>query len=205
VRFAILAVVGLSPLIWLSVRAEAHQTLKAQPSLRVLHATDHHRRATWHCQSHLGRPHTRTAYSDKRSSSVRYRVWVRNLWRTRADSACDKVRMRQVAYGSWLAAVSLVETYFPGSRSWLLSCSASEGGWGRWVPNIQGSGAGGNLQFMSGTFYAYVGVAFADARRRGLHLQPEARSWYSPLGQAVTGAYMLSRGLKSHWVGHGCA
>jgi hypothetical protein len=129
---------------------------------------------------------------------------VAALWTKRADRACDKLRMRQRAYGSWLGAVALVEHYFPGSRSWLLSCSASEGGWGRWVPNIQGAGAGGNMQFLSSTFYANVDAAFSSARRRGLRLPASARSWYSPVGQAVTGAHMLSIGQRGQWVGNGC-
>ena len=103
----------------------------------------------------------------------------------------------------WLGAVGLVSRYYPAG-AWLRSCSASEGDHGRWVPNTQGSGAGGWMQFMEGTWRGFAPDAFTDARRRGMALEPRHFSWYSPVGQAVTGAYMYVNGLRGHWVGAGC-
>jgi hypothetical protein len=106
--------------------------------------------------------------------------------------------------GDWYTAVRIVQRVWPGTEGWLRSCSASEGGSGAFVMNRQGSGAGGWLQFMSGTFYGHIGAAVAEARSRGFDIPVMARSWGSPLGQAATGAYMYSHGMSYHWVGAGC-
>lgn len=107
---------------------------------------------------------------------------------------------------NWLSAVRWAQGPFPDTSGWLLSCSqtGSEGGWGRWVPNTQGSGAGGWLQFMASTFYAWVDEALAAARARGYRIPSGTRSWFSPLGQALTGAYMYLRGQRGQWEGFGC-
>jgi hypothetical protein len=105
---------------------------------------------------------------------------------------------------SYLAAARYVQAAFPGTYGWLFTCAGSEGGFRGFIMNRQGSGAGGWLQFMRGTFYAFVDEAIAVARARGLYVPSSARSWYSPLGQALTGAYMRSRGLSYHWAGSGC-
>jgi hypothetical protein len=105
----------------------------------------------------------------------------------------------------WTTSVRLAQKPFPGTASWLLSCSASEGGHGRFVMNHQGSGAGGWMQFMSGTFYAYVDRALAETRKKGYRVSSKHRSWYSPLGQALTAGYMRYHGLdRPHWWGSGC-
>jgi hypothetical protein len=72
------------------------------------------------------------------------------------------------------------------------------------VPNTQGSGAGGWLQFMAGTFYANLPRALAEAARRHVRVRREWRSWYQPAGQALVGASMYRRGLAYHWEGSGC-
>lgn len=107
-------------------------------------------------------------------------------------------------YSGWQRAVREVQRAYPGTDGWLLSCSASEGGWGRWVPNSQGSGVGGWLQFMPGTFSGFVRHAIADVRSRGFLVPESAWSWYSPLGQALAGAWGVTNGKSHHWVGHGC-
>jgi hypothetical protein len=107
----------------------------------------------------------------------------------------------------WLDAVALVGRYFGADvAAWERSCSqpTSEGGWGRWVPNSQGSGAGGWLQFMSGTFWSVIDKGIARARARGMYVPASARSWYSPLGQAIAGAQMLADGRRGEWSGSGC-
>lgn len=129
------------------------------------------------------------------------------------------VRRRRLASGSsqleqllprlsWLDAVDVVSSSFGSSvAGWERSCSqpGSEGGWGRWVPNTGGSGAGGWLQFMSGTFYGVIDRAIASARSSGLPVvPPRVRSWYSPLGQALAGAQMLADGRRGEWTGWGC-
>lgn len=90
--------------------------------------------------------------------------------------------------------------------AWERSCSqpSSEGGYGRWVPNGRGSGAGGWLQFMQGTFDGIIDEAIAAARSRGMVVPVSARSWYSPLGQALAGAEMLADGRRGEWSGWGC-
>lgn len=123
------------------------------------------------------------------------------------EQARERARERSYAGAashSWMAAVAYVQRAWPGSAGWLTSCSSTEGGHGRWFPNTGGSGAGGWMQFMSGTFYSNVGSAFAYGRARGLSLPNSAKSWYSPLGQAATGADMLRRGQRGQWTGAGC-
>lgn len=108
---------------------------------------------------------------------------------------------------TWLAAVDVVGRYFGADvAAWERSCSqpSSEGGYGRWVPNTQGSGAGGWLQFMQGTFDSVIDDAIRSARAKGMVVLASARSWYSPLGQALAGAQMLADGRRGEWAGWGC-
>ena len=70
--------------------------------------------------------------------------------------------------------------------------------------NRQGSGAGGWMQFMHGTFYKYVDGAMGAAQARGFTIPDQARSWYSPLGQALTGAWMAELGQQRQWTGSRC-
>lgn len=124
-----------------------------------------------------------------------------------ARSRLELLRATRRASTSWPAAVQLVGRFYGSSlQAWLWSCSAprSEGGHGRWVPNSQGSGAGGWLQFMSGTFYGVIDSAIARARARGMVVPASARSWYSPLGQALAGVEMLRQGRRGEWTGYGC-
>jgi len=104
------------------------------------------------------------------------------------------------ATGDWRTAVALAQRVYPGTEGWLLFISDREGGWGPFVMNHQGSGAGGWLQFMSSTFYAYVGDARASFARRGFKVDPSIWTWTHPLGQALTGAYMRWSGRDGcHW------
>lgn len=100
----------------------------------------------------------------------------------------------------WRTSVRLAQRIYPGTSDWLLFISDREGGWGPFVMNHQGSGAGGWLQFMASTFYAYVGDAKADAARRGFKVPQSVWTWTHPLGQALTGAYMRFTGRDGcHW------
>lgn len=102
-------------------------------------------------------------------------------------------------------AAFFADRIWPGTYGWLDSCSSSEGGHGAWVPNRYGSGAGGWMQFMSGTFYGNVDGAFAEATARGYPIPASARSWHSELGQAVTAAWMRYHGKDAgQWTGARC-
>lgn len=100
----------------------------------------------------------------------------------------------------WRTAVRLAQRVYPGTSDWLLFISHREGGYGGFVMNHQGSGAGGWMQFMSGTFYGYVGAARADFARRGFQVDPSVWVWTHPLGQALTAGYMRFTGRDGcHW------
>jgi hypothetical protein len=60
------------------------------------------------------------------------------------------------------------------------------------------------MQFMPGTFSGFVRHAISDVRSRGFIVPESAWSWYSPLGQALAGAWGLRNGMRHHWAGHGC-
>ncbi len=138
------------------------------------------------------------------------------LWRSRAfraRKALERFQERryvlrdfEVTPGSsaWRRAVREAQGPFPGTEAWLLSCSASEGGWGRWVPNSQGSGVGGWLQMFPSTFWRMFSAAKVDAERRGYRVPSSAASWYSPIGQALGGAWAIQNGRRHEWVGSGC-
>lgn len=161
------------------------------------------RKATWECQDTLGVPRTRAqdgTWALPRSIPYRTRVVVPK-WRTAKASCASQLRNRTIpSTWDWPTAVRMVQRIYPGTQDWLLYISQREGGWGRFVMNTQGSGAGGWMQFMSSTFYAYNDRAFADARRRGFILDERANTWTHPLGQAVTAGYMRYVGLDGcHW------
>ena len=105
----------------------------------------------------------------------------------------------------WLTAVRVVQTAYPGSSSWLVSCSSGEGGHGQWVPNTNGSGAGGWMQYMSGTFWSDYHAAVFDLRSRGYVVPSDTASWYSPLGQAIAAGWAYGHDRPGgKWTGAGC-
>ena len=104
------------------------------------------------------------------------------------------------ATNDWRTSVTLTQRIYPGTASWLLYISAREGGYGRFVMNHQGSGAGGWLQYMPSTFYAYVDDARRSVKAKGFVVPAEVWTWTHPLGQALTGAYMRYTGRDGcHW------
>jgi hypothetical protein len=123
---------------------------------------------------------------------------------------------------AWLKAVQEAQKVFPGTNGWLLSCSAAEGGWGRWVGyGGQGYSAwlrdsdtvGGPLQFRYSTFRGMYRHALDHTRRRDFLVPRHLRSvsdvaWRSALGQALAGAWARYTGNdNSHWSaswGRGC-
>ncbi len=164
----------------------------------------------------LGKRGVRFLAASPSSTSCRYTQWLAHRWKARswqARQAYERFQERryvlrdfEVAPGNraWLRAVREAQGPFPGTSSWLRSCSASEGGWGRWVPNSQGSGVGGWLQMFPSTFWRMFTAAKADAERRGFRVPSSAASWYSPIGQALGGAWAIQNGRRHEWVGHGC-
>lgn len=116
--------------------------------------------------------------------------------------------------GDWQRATHYVQRYFPGTESWLLSCSASEGGHGRWVTYGGGSDVqyalrnyvvGGWMQFKWPTFKGMYRHAVDHLRSQGyrLHLLPDPDSvegWLSPTAQALAAGWARYVGEDdSHW------
>lgn len=127
---------------------------------------------------------------------------------------------------AWHRSVSEVQRVFPGTESWLLSCSAAEGGHGRWVgyagvsysDGLRDSNTvGGPMQFRFGTFTGMWRRAVEHARERGFRIPSElrdrslagkTRAWRSGLGQALAAGWARYTGNdNSHWSaswGNGC-
>lgn len=100
----------------------------------------------------------------------------------------------------WRTAVRVTQRVFPGTESWLLYISDREGGWGPFVMNHQGSGAGGWMQFLASTFYGYNDAARQAVAARGFDVDPAVFEWHNPLGQALTAGYMRYTGRDGcHW------
>ena len=140
-------------------------------------------------------------------------VWAQRAYRSRMKTKRWKERQAALTlrdfearpgHSAWLRAVKEVQRVYPGTEGWLVSCSASEGGHGRWVPNSQGSGVGGWLQYYPSTFHGFFARARAEAENRRFRVPASAASWYSPLGQALAGGWAVTHGMTHHWVGSGC-
>lgn len=124
----------------------------------------------------------------------------------------------------WRTAVHFVQKIYPGTESWLLAISAREGGWGQWVwyggrpwtgyhignDFLGADTVGGQLQFRYSTFAPYWRHTQDDLKNRGFIIpefkmppaggDPKYAAWLSPLGQALTGAYMRYTGQDAcHW------
>lgn len=129
-------------------------------------------------------------------------------WQREHRRICRLVPTRyNRAERSFLWSTRFIERLWPGEHlgGWAWRCASSEGGHGRFLMNHSGSGAGGQLQFMSGTFYGIIGSAIAEARRAGArNLPASARYWGSPLGQALAGAAMIHHGRRGEWTGPSC-
>jgi len=139
-----------------------------------------------------------------------YQRWRAKLWQERARQARNSYQRYLHAHftlqerETWREAVQETQKAFPRTNAWLLSCSDSEGGWGRWVANGDGSGAGGWMQFLESTFWRMFRASEIHLKARGFHLSASAASWYSPLGQAVAGAWGVTHGRQHEWYGSGC-
>jgi hypothetical protein len=148
-----------------------------------------------------------------RAERVRFRRWV------------EAHTLRDFAFGpgrnAWLKAVDEVQRVFPGTSSWLLSCSAAEGGHGRWVgyggqpysTYLRDSNTvGGPMQFRFGTFTGMFRRGAEHARAHGFrlpaHLSDRTTAWRSALGQALAAGWARYTGNDdAHWSaswGRGC-
>jgi len=177
--------------------------------LRGVHAT-HTSRAPRSC------PDARyLAQLAKRRSFAARRAYER--WR-------DQRTLRDFAFTdgarAWPRAVDEVQRVFPGTSGWLLSCSAAEGGHGRWVGyGGQGYSAwlrdsdtvGGPLQFRYSTFKGMFRRGAEYAQAKGFRIPQFAdytTAWRSALGQALAGGWARYTGNdSSHWSaswGRGC-
>jgi hypothetical protein len=165
------------------------------------------RAAAWRCQQRAGLERTRAGLTaaELRRAGFAFRGWTLSHWHRTFDR-CQRVLARTIPpTDDWLTAVRHVQRVWPGTAEWLISCSATEGGHGRFVMNTQGSGAGGQMQFMHGTFYGTIYPAIGEAIARGFRIPNTASSWYSPLGQAVAAAYLRYHGRdRGQWTGAGC-
>jgi Skp family chaperone for outer membrane proteins len=156
----------------------------------------------WACQDALGEKRYKSQYDIwSYPKSVKFRVWVVNQWLPRLQNCTDRKAAKMIPETTdWVTAVNIVQRMYPGTKDWLLYISHREGGYGGFVMNHQGSGAGGWMQFMSGTYYGYSPAAFADAKRRGFIVQDSWNQWTHPLGQAITAGYMKYYGREGcHW------
>lgn len=127
----------------------------------------------------------------------------------------------------WVTSVRVIQRVFPGTESWLLSCSGAEGGHGRFV--VYGGGAyypgaehdktfhgdmvGGPMQYMWGTFRGHYRHGLDSLRARGFEVSlpasTDVRAWLSPTAQAIAAGWARWSGNdNSHWsasFGRGCS
>ena len=128
-----------------------------------------------------------------------------------------------IGAGSWgtTLAVHVAQRVFPGTESWLLSCSSAEGGHGRWV-RYGGGGyysgyeytdaVGGPMQFRPSTFRGAYRRAIDYTQHKGFVIERQdwLEAWLSPLGQALAAGYLRNVDGSSRWhwaasISNGCA
>jgi hypothetical protein len=173
-----------------------------------------------------GRPTTpaglTTACSRVRSA---VRLWRSRAYvaRTAADYLATLKTLRDFPFApgnhAWRRAVAEVQRVFPGTESWLLSCSAAEGGHGRWVGYSgvsystwlrDSDTVGGPLQFRFSTFTGMYrrGADYAVGKGYRVPRMDSTTAWRSALGQAIAGGWARYTGNDdSHWSaswGRGC-
>lgn len=159
----------------------------------------------------------------KRASKCpRYLLHVRQRKAIKARATYSKwsqfytLRDYEVRDGNhaWERSVTEVQKVFPGTDSWLLSCSDSEGGHGRWVSYAARYTAsyaadhyivGGWMQFKYPTFTGMYRRALEHLRVRRFRVprdirRPSLTSWQSPLAQALAAGWARYVGEDgSHW------
>lgn len=147
-------------------------------------------------------------------------VWAKRAYKARQQTglylearAARTLRDFEVRDGNraWHKAVREVQKVYPGTESWLLSCSWAEGKWGRWVsyrglysPEYAAAHyiVGGWMQFKYPTFTGMFRVAKAHAESKGFilpkGLQPDLAGWQSPLAQALAAGWARYTGNDGH-------
>ena len=180
------------PTAWRAVRFYARRLQGWKASAGTVHVSPKARATGSGCPRHLAHVLQRKTYAAR----IAHERWL------------DKHMLHDFVVRdgnrAWHRAVREAQRPYPGTEAWLLSCSASEGGHGRWVPNSQGSGVGGWLQFMPGTWAGFYRHAVNEVQGRGFVVPSVSASWYSPLGQALAGAWGITHGMQHHWAGGGC-
>ena len=194
-RFLSTLVVALTLLISTATASTTRQTV-----VHFRGGIAWHRAKTWSLQDALGVSRTRTEHAERRTTSVPYLRWMNSLWRSRQKHARLRLYARLPMTNDWQTAVRIVQRSWPGTSSWLLSCSAAEGGHGGFVMNHQGSGAGGWLQYMQSTFDYHYSSALSLARHEHRALPPAGLGWTSPLAQAFAGGWGYSY-QRAAWTG----
>lgn len=132
---------------------------------------------------------------------------------TLALAAKDKLRRELPQPNDWVTAVHVIQRVFPTTESWLLSCSAAEGGHGRWVrygggayyPGYEYTDAvGGWPQYRWSTFKGHYRHGLDALRAQGFVIDmPEpddVRAWLMPMGHAIAAGWARwSHNDNSHW------
>lgn len=135
--------------------------------------------------------------------------------------ATQRLRSELPQPNDWVTAVRVIQRVFPNTESWLLSCSAAEGGHGRWVRFGGGSyypgyeytdAVGGWPQYRWSTFKGHYRNGLAALRARGFNIDmPEpndVQAWLLPMGHAIAAGWARWSGNDdSHWSaswGNGC-
>jgi len=205
VRERILIVAVLSMVIIASTAKAEPRPIKDTYCPYVKQQIAFYKKVTWKWQEMRGVPKTKASKEKIPASACAYLRYVSELWQKRAEKARltheHWARWHVIpATSDWVTAVSLVQRIYPGTKDWLLYISRREGGYGGFVMNHQGSGAGGWMQFMSSTYWAYSNAAYANARDKGFVVSQSTNSWSHPLGQALTAGYMRYTGRDGcHW------
>jgi hypothetical protein len=150
-------------------------------------------------------------------------LWLAKEWKARSWRARQAFHswlsaqwvLKDTAFSpgnhAWHRAVEEVQKVFPGTESWLLSCSAAEGGHGRWV-GYSGVGystwlrdsdtVGGPMQFRFSTFTGMYrrGVDHAVGKGYRVPRMDMTSAWRSALGQAIAAGWARYTGNdNSHW------
>lgn len=191
-----------------------------------------YRRLVWSCEEDLDAPRSRASSSVwSLRRDVAYRARIRDLWKGRF-AGCEMVRARRTLPNTndWVTAVRIAQRPYPGTAARALAISRHEGGSGAWVwwggrpwtgrhigDDPWGDDTvGGWEQFRYSTFIVYWPDVLADLKRRGFIVpylgwaRPSVVAgastgygpWLSPLGQALTVAYMHFYGRQGcHWCG----
>ena len=152
-------------------------------------------------------------------------VWKRKSFamRMRVERFIETRTLRDWPFGdgtkAWSRAVREVQRVFPGTESWLLSCSDAEGGHHKWIGYggapystwlRDSDTVGGPLQFRFSTFTGMYRRAVEYVAGRGYRVprMDSTSAWRSALGQALAGGWARYTGNdNSHWSaswGRGC-